>query len=232
MNRGDVVLYGSRCVAHLYICNNNHQLRNICLPMSETAHRYFILNKPYNMVSQFVSSHDVVLLGDIDFPFPEGTHAIGRLDNHSEGLLLLTTNKTVTKRLFQGEVEHTRTYLVHVKYAVTPGALQTLRTGVSIQVKGGEFYTTRACNVELVEDPSKYVQVNTDQPSYQPSSWLLMTLTEGKFHQVRKMVNAVGHKCKRLIRISIEDITLGDLQPSEVREINEDDFFKLLKIPN
>ena len=61
------------------------------------GHRYFILHKPINMVSQFVSSHEVRLLGDLDFIFPEGTHAIGRLDQNSEGLLLLTTNKKITK---------------------------------------------------------------------------------------------------------------------------------------
>jgi 16S rRNA U516 pseudouridylate synthase RsuA-like enzyme len=75
--------------------------------MSTSPHRYFIINKPYNMVSQFISSHNVRLLGDLDFDFPEGTHAIGRLDNHSEGLLLLTTNKKVTRLLF----DPTRTQL-------------------------------------------------------------------------------------------------------------------------
>ena len=77
--------------------------------------RYFIIYKPVNMVSQFISSHEVRLLGDLGFDFPEGTHAIGRLDQHSEGLLLLTTNKKITKQLFQGEKPHTRTYLVQVK---------------------------------------------------------------------------------------------------------------------
>lgn len=56
-------------------------------------HQYFLLNKPYGMVSQFISSHHVRLLGELDYNFPTGTHAIGRLDHHSEGLLLLTTNK-------------------------------------------------------------------------------------------------------------------------------------------
>ena len=83
------------------------------------AHRYFLVNKPYHMVSQFVSSHDVRLLGDLNFDFPDGTHAIGRLDQHSEGLLLLTTNKKITKLLFQGIKPHTRTYLVQVKNKVS-----------------------------------------------------------------------------------------------------------------
>src|ERR1700712_1142101 len=100
-------------------------------------YRYFIINKPYNMVSQFISPDNVGLLGDIDFDFPEGIHAIGRLDNLSEGLLILTTNKKVTKLLFQGETPHKRTYLVRVKNIVSPESLERLRTGVTIKIKGG-----------------------------------------------------------------------------------------------
>ncbi|HEV7620809.1 MAG TPA: pseudouridine synthase, partial [Flavisolibacter sp.] len=86
--------------------------------MKKEGHRYFIVHKPLNMVSQFISKDDVGLLGDLDFKFPEGTHAIGRLDSNSEGLLILTTNKKVTKLLFQGEQPHKRTYLVEVNHAV------------------------------------------------------------------------------------------------------------------
>jgi 23S rRNA pseudouridine2457 synthase len=85
----------------------------------ETPHRYFIIYKPYKMVSQFVSPDKVNLLGDLDFNFPEGTHAIGRLDNNSEGLLILTTNKKVTALLFQSENPHKRTYLVQVEKHVS-----------------------------------------------------------------------------------------------------------------
>ena len=63
--------------------------------MNESKFRYYIINKPYNMVSQFISSHSVGLLGDLDFKFPEWIQAVGRLDNHSEGLLILTTNKKI-----------------------------------------------------------------------------------------------------------------------------------------
>src|ERR1700754_2595015 len=122
--------------------------------MSEGGHRYFILNKPYNMVSQFVSPHDVRVLGDMDHSWPEGTHAIGRLDNNSEGLLILTTNKRVTKLLFESETPHKRTYLVQVEKVVTPERLQQLRTGITIRVKGGGYYTTSPCEVEIVEKPA------------------------------------------------------------------------------
>lgn len=198
--------------------------------MQPTTHRYFILHKPYNMVSQFKSSHDVVLLKDLVFKFPEGTHAIGRLDNHSEGLLLLTTNKTITKKLFQGEEPHKRTYLVMVRRKVSNETLQLLRTGVTFQVKGNVPYTAIPFAVELVDDPNQFIAVDNDAVVYEPFSWLLITLTEGKFHQVRKMVAAVGHKCKRLIRTSIEDIQLGDLKPRQVKEMEEDDFFRRLRL--
>ena len=97
-----------------------------------TSHRYFILNKPMNMVSQFVSSHAVNLLTNLEFKFPPETHAIGRLDQNSEGLLLLTTNKKITRLLFQGLVPHTRTYLVQVKNTVSAETVLKLANGIAI----------------------------------------------------------------------------------------------------
>lgn len=193
------------------------------------AHRYFILNKPYNMVSQFVSSHDVNLLGDIQFDFPEGTHAIGRLDNLSEGLLILTTNKKVTKLLFQGEKPHERVYLVLVNKQVSAENIARLQNGVELVIENGAKYIS-TCKAEIVADPpfnfhSPYIM--TEHIDY---SWLRISLTEGKFHQVRKMVKAIGHKVKRLVRVSIEGLYLGDLQHGDVMELTETDFFSLLGI--
>ena len=182
------------------------------------------------MVSQFISSHDVRLLGHLDFNFPEGTHAIGRLDNHSEGLLILTTNKKVTRLLFQGEIPHKRTYLVQVKNVVSEESLEKLRTGISIRVKGGEYYTSTPCEITLTNKPPDLFLSGHETILFKEHSWLLITLTEGKFHQVRKMVAAAGHRCKRLIRLSIENLELGDLQPGCVREMGEEAFFEKLKI--
>lgn len=184
------------------------------------------------MVSQFVSTDNVLLLGSIDFNFPAGIHAIGRLDSNSEGLLILTTNKRVTNLLFQGQVPHKRTYLVQVKGNVSEAQLQKLKTGIPIKIKGGIQWTTTPCDVTIVSEPGyKYEPIEL-QKSYPPYTWLRITLTEGKFHQVRKMVAAIHHRCRRLVRVSIEDLNLNDLAPGEVREFNENEFFKLLKIEN
>ncbi len=199
-----------------------------------SPHRYFAIHKPYQMVSQFISPDKVNLLGDLDFDFPEGTHAIGRLDNESEGLLLLTTNKKVTRLLFQGEVPHTRTYLVLVKNMVTPETAASMSQGVPITIQGGETWVTSPCSVTIVDPPTDLVLSEIPQLSRQdiPQSWLSITLTEGKFHQVRKMVFAMHHRCKRLIRTSIEQIELGNLPPGGVRELEEEEFFRLLNISN
>lgn len=195
-----------------------------------TSHRYFILNKPMNMVSQFVSSHQVKLLGDLDFNFPEETHAIGRLDQNSEGLLLLTTNKKITRLLFQGRVPHTRTYLVQVKNTVSPETVLKLANGIAISAPNGTQFITTPCMVKLVNKPANLFEVGKPLHENVKTSWLQITLTEGKFHQVRKMVAAVNHKCIRLIRTEIENISIGNMQPGEVIEMGEPTFFSLLKL--
>ena len=194
------------------------------------THRYFIINKPCNMVSQFVSPHKVGLLGDLDYTFPDGTHAIGRLDSNSEGLLILTTNKKVTSLLFSSGVAHKRVYLVQINNLLSKENLLLLSNGVSIRVEGGRNYVTPRCEVELITNPGTiYSQIQSPK-QYGQHTWLLISLYEGKYRQVRKMMAAVHHRCKRLIRVSIEDLILGELQPGGVQEIEEAEFFRKLHI--
>ena len=192
--------------------------------------RYFIIYKPVNMVSQFISSHKVNLLGNLNYDFPEGTHAIGRLDQNSEGLLLLTTNKKITKLLFQGEKPHVRTYLVQVKNKVTQETVKQLEQGIEISANDGSTYLTSPCAVNLVEQPDYITEPLIPLHPNAENSWLEISLTEGKFHQVRKMVAAVHHKCIRLIRISIEDIHVKGLNPGQVVEVDETYFFEKLHL--
>jgi len=184
------------------------------------------------MVSQFKSSHDVPLLGDLNFCFPEGTHAIGRLDHHSEGLLLLTTNKKVTRLLFQGSIPHKRIYHVLVNNVVSENQLDQLRNGVQFKIGLDQFHTTSPCNVSIVDPPIVQfpgAYIVSERVSH---TWLSIELTEGKYHQVRKMLTAVQLKCKRLVRVSIEDLYLDNLAPGEIKEVPEIDFFNALNITN
>jgi 23S rRNA pseudouridine2457 synthase len=198
--------------------------------MCSPAYRYFALYKPFNMVSQFTSTHKVGLLGDLAFNFPEGTHAIGRLDNHSEGLLLLTTDKKITRLLFLSDIPHKRTYLVQINNRISNENLDRLRTGVHFRIKNGEIYTTMPCEVALVDDPGTLCNMPERLTAYAPYTWLLITITEGKYHQVRKMIGAIRHKCKRLIRVSIEDLQLGTLKAGQIKELEKKEFYEKLKI--
>lgn len=194
--------------------------------MSETEiHRYFLINKPMDMVSQFVSSHPVRLLGELDFDFPAGTHAIGRLDSTSEGLLFLTTDKSVTTKLFRGERPHRRSYLVLVEHEVSPATLERLRGGVDIPLAEGPYLAVPDA-AEIVADPrALYAHAGDPREAY-PHTWLRITLSEGKFRQVRKMVMALRHRCLRLIRLDIGGHGLGDLAPGGVKEIGGAEFYR------
>ena len=195
-------------------------------------HRYFLLNKPYNMLSQFKGNEQGGrLIGELDFDFPEGIHAVGRLDSTSEGLLLLTTNKKITSLLFQGKEPHSRTYRVMVKNHVSPEKLQQLRNGVNIRISGDLYYTTPPCEAHITPAPAGLPPREGEVAWDIPHTWLSITIFEGKFRQVRKMVTAIGHPCKRLIRVAIEDMELGDLPAGCIRELNEETFFRLLKLP-
>lgn len=182
------------------------------------------------MVSQFVSTHAVGLLGDLDFEFPEGIHAIGRLDKDSEGLLLLTTDKKVTRLLFLAEQPHLRTYLVMVQNEISPATFQQLKEGIPIKIKEGESYIAKPAAIRIIDNPAELYPFAPDHREKYAHTWLLITLTEGKYRQVRKMVLAARHRCLRLVRLSISNIQLGSLQPGEVKELDWATFYGLLGI--
>lgn len=197
--------------------------------MSDCKNRYFILHKPYKMLSQFaVDKHGGRTIAALEFNFPEGIHAIGRLDNESEGLLILTTDKRVTKLLFNSGKTHKRTYLVKVQRKVTEETLEKLRTGVKIRIRGGDYWITSPCEVELTDEPPNLPDIPERLMFEGETSWLKITLKEGKYRQVRKMTLAVGHKCKRLVRISIDSLVLGNLPSGGVLELTETAFFERL----
>jgi len=182
------------------------------------------------MVSQFVSSDKVPLLGNIHFPFPEGIHAIGRLDKDSEGLLLLTTDKKITRLIFSEKKAHERTYLVMVQNEMTQETFDHFSNGVTIKVKNGDSYLARPKKIVRVSNAVSLYLWASDSREIYPHTWLLITLTEGKYRQVRKMTLALRHRCLRLIRLSIEDITIDGIPPGSVKELDQETFYRLAGI--
>ncbi|QDA62528.1 pseudouridine synthase [Hymenobacter jejuensis] len=182
----------------------------------ETNHQHFLIYKPYGYLSQFVCElKKKKLLGEL-YAFPEGTMAIGRLDEHSEGLLLLTTDGLVSEHIRSRHIE--KEYYAQVDGLITDEALEQMRQGVEIGIRNAK-YQTKPCvafRVENVPDfPARGRKIRDDR--HGPTSWVSITLTEGKFRQIRKMTAAVGFPTLRLIRVRVGAIGLSDLQPGEVR---------------
>jgi 23S rRNA pseudouridine2457 synthase len=181
-------------------------------------HRHFILNKPFGYISQFISDdRKKKLLGEL-YDFPEGTMAIGRLDEDSEGLLLLTTDGKMSEYIRSKKIE--KEYYAQVDGQVSFEAIVKLRSGVEIGIYGNKYLTTPCEAFQIEEMPSfppRPKKIRDER--HGPTSWISITLTEGKFRQIRKMTAAVGHPTLRLIRVRIGDILLEGMQPGEVREI-------------
>lgn len=183
-------------------------------------HRHFIIYKPFGYLSQFTYNlkRNKKLLGEL-FDFPPGTMAIGRLDEDSEGLLLLTTDGMMSETVRSKQVE--KEYFAQVDGLITPVAIEQLRRGVEIGFKGTR-YTTLPCEARILAEtpdfPERGRKIRDER--HGPTSWISITVTEGKFRQVRKMTAAVGFPTLRLVRVRIGNIYLGSLQPGQVLETN------------
>ncbi len=188
-----------------------------------SKHRHFIIHKPYGYLSQFVNNQNrrrnKKLLGEL-YDFPEGTMAIGRLDQDSEGLLLLTTDGKVSELVRSKKVE--KEYLVRLDGIINDKAISSLKNGVDISLDNG-IYRTQTCTASilnaapLVKERSKKIR----DERHGPTSWITMTIREGKFRQVRKMTAVVGFPTLRLIRVRIGNVCLRELEVGHVTEVEK-----------
>ncbi|MFP9100598.1 pseudouridine synthase [Flavobacterium sp. RHBU_24] len=185
-----------------------------------SLHHHYLIYKPWGYLSQFTYNlkRNKKLLGELH-DFAEGTMAIGRLDEDSEGLLLLTTDGMMSEVVRSKKVE--KEYYAQVDGHITAAAIAQLQTGVEIGFKGTK-YTTLPCTAFKLETPPALPERSRKirDERHGPTSWVSITVTEGKFRQVRKMTSAVGFPTLRLVRVRVGNIYLGDLQPGEVREVD------------
>lgn len=192
-------------------------------------YNYYQLYKPYKMLSQFAPVKKKRTLSDLHYNFAEGTYALGRLDDNTEGLLLLTNNKKISQALMHPSNKHERKYWVQVHGTVNETELNRLQQGVEIILEG-KIYTTLPCKANIVSPPQNLPPRGHPVGTHFSTTWIELTLIEGKFHQIRKMTAAIGHQTMRLIRVSIENIYLNELIPGQIIELKEEEFIEKLKI--
>lgn len=181
-----------------------------------------LFHKPYDVLSQF--SQDIPGQRTLaDYDLPKGVYAAGRLDRDSEGLLLLTNDGPLIKRLLDPEHGHRRTYLVQVEGEITEAALKQLRDGVTISE-----YRTKPAEAQMIHHPEITERVPPIRVRKSiPTSWIRLVLTEGKNRQVRRMTAKVGFPTLRLIRESIGEFGLDGLQPGAYRQLSSGEIEKL-----
>ncbi|MGB7183629.1 MAG: pseudouridine synthase [Burkholderiaceae bacterium] len=173
-----------------------------------------VFNKPFGVLCQFSSDGGRESLATyIDFP---DVYPAGRLDRDSEGLILLTNDGRLQNDITNPRRKMPKVYCVQVEGEVTAEAAKQLASGLSLNDG-----PTRPCQVRLITEP-KWLWDREPPVRYRasiPTSWLEITLTEGRNRQIRRMTAAVGFPTLRLIRTQIGPVKLDGLAPGIAREV-------------
>ncbi len=171
--------------------------------------KLILFNKPFGVISQFGKSGDKTTLGEfINF---KGVYPAGRLDTDSEGLLLLTDNGPLQHQITHPKHKQPKTYWVQVEGEINDETINHLEQGVLL--KDGP---TRRAKARIISPPDlwpRHPPIRSRQSV--PTSWLELTITEGKNRQVRRMTAALGFPTLRLVRTTIGKWQLGCLKPGE-----------------
>jgi len=185
--------------------------------------RYILFYKPYGVLSQFTAVPGHRSLKEFG-PFPPAVYPVGRLDEDSEGLLLLTDDPKTNHRLTDPTFGHPKTYCVQVENIPDEEDLEKLREGVVLSGK-----RTLPSEVSIILDepnfPARAIPIRYRKNI--PTTWLQLTLHEGKNRQVRRMTAAVGHPTLRLIRTRLMFLDLNGLTPGTKRELTPDEILQL-----
>lgn len=175
-------------------------------------------NKPYGVLPCFTDLEGRTTLAD--YITLAGVYAAGRLDQDSEGLMILTSNGTLAHRITDPQHKLPKVYLTQVERIPDERTIERLCRGVLLSGK-----RTRPADIRLLERepllPERPVPIRFRKNV--PTAWLEITIHEGMNRQVRRMTAAVGHPTLRLVRIAIGPVRLGDLKPGEWRALAEDE---------
>jgi 23S rRNA pseudouridine2457 synthase len=192
--------------------------------------RYFAFHKPYGYLSQFTDEGRWKGLAQLSL-FPSEVYPIGRLDADSEGLLLLSSDSSINARLLHPKNKHERSYLVQVEGEITAEAIEALQGPLELNYKG-KIHITAAAKARKIKVP-EFLEERDPPVRFRksvPSSWIELILTEGKNRQVRKMTAKVGFPTLRLLRKSIEGISMDRLPQGQIKEYSKQEFESLLRL--
>jgi len=184
--------------------------------------RYLLFHKPYGVLSQFTDegTGHPTLKQYIDVP---NVYAAGRLDRDSEGLLLLTDDGSLIKRLTDPEGHIEKIYWIMVEGDPTPEKLAQIERGIPLK-----DYVTLSAKTRRLADPELPPRTKPVTP-HGPTAWIEIKLREGKKRQIRHMTAAVGLPTLRLIRVAIGLISLGSLEPGSWRDLTMKEVEELKK---
>lgn len=191
---------------------------------------YYVFNKPYGYLSKFTDEGKHQGLQHL-IHVPKDVYPVGRLDVDSEGLLILTNDNFLKHRMLTPQFRHKRVYAVQVDGLATQVHVNLLKQGVQISIEGRAYKTLPPHDVRLLSDtnfPERNPPVRFRKTI--PTSWIELTLTEGKNRQVRKMSAAVGIPTVRLIRTAIENISITTFAEGELRELTKTEIYSLLNL--
>lgn len=191
--------------------------------LKKRIHSHYKVYKPVGMLSQLSSGEERQLrkkrfLTEL-YDFPINTMPVGRLDEKSEGLLLMTTDGKLSDYINTSGIE--KEYWAQLDGGITSDAIKMFESGIVINIHG-KNYTTKPCKAKVLTDTPKVTQPDKKLRigRHRPTSWISIILQEGKFRQIRKMTAAVGFPTMRLIRVRIGHILLDDLEVGEVCPID------------
>ncbi|MFT5138012.1 MAG: 23S rRNA pseudouridine2457 synthase [Arenicella sp.] len=193
---------------------------------------YYIIFKPYGVLSQFSQTHlQHKTLADLEFSFAKDIYPVGRLDKDSEGLLILTNDSKLNHQLLNPSFAHSRAYAVQVDGQMTDQGIAMLENGIDIKLSKTVYHTLPA-KARLLPDglglPERDPPVRFRKMI--PTTWIEVTLTEGKNRQVRKMCAKTGFPVLRLVRTRIENLTLQDMKSGDVKQVEGKKMMQLLGV--
>lgn len=185
--------------------------------------KYYKFYKPFGVLSQFTPDHPGQLCLKDFIDVDKDVYPVGRLDKDSEGLLLLSNDPALNAYLLHPSNKKRKVYWVQLEGSIQEKNIQELRKGITIRAKG-KVHFTKASAIQILEHTPDLPDRNPPirERKNIPTSWCEIEINEGKNRQVRRMFAKVNYPVLRLVRVQIDSVLLGNMNPRDLLELKKD----------